>query len=260
MTKDANNREKAGAGGSIPEAASPAPHVERHAFIRRRLIAGVVMLAPILVTLWILTVLSGWILDTFAPVTQVFWRGLNIERETVKILNVILSWVLAFLVVYLVGLFSSIVFVRRIISLGEMILDRIPVIKSIYGTMKQIAETFSLQRQRSLQRVAVIQYPRRGIYATAFVTGETEFRDDPRTYVNVFVPTTPNPTSGFLLILPAEDVLEADMTVEQAFKFIISGGILEIRNLPLKPYQSLTPEERPPSASEPFEPGREDTP
>ena len=207
------------------------------AMIQRRLIAGIATLIPIGATIWIVGFISARVLHLFEPVTRQLWKNLGIDGGgLVRWIDAIASWIIAFLAVYLVGLLSLMAVGKRALGVGESLLRRIPVIKSIYGTVKQIVDTLSMQKSSSSQRVAVIEYPRKGMYSVGFITGEARIRDDSRVFVNVFVPATPNPTSGFLIVLPSDEVFEANMTVEEAFKFILSGGILTW-DFTLKPYR-----------------------
>ncbi|MGI9490983.1 MAG: DUF502 domain-containing protein [Geminicoccaceae bacterium] len=118
---------------------------------------------------------------------------------------------------------------RTLVRTGERLLSRMPVVRSVYGTLKQIFETVFNQSSRSFREVVLIEYPRRGIGAIGFVTGPTRGEVQERTdedLVNIFLPTTPNPTSGFLLFVPRKDLIHLDMTVEEGIKLVISGGIV----------------------------------
>jgi uncharacterized membrane protein len=118
---------------------------------------------------------------------------------------------------------------RTLVHIGERILSRMPIVRSVYGTLKQIFETVLAQSSRSFREVVLIEYPRRGIGAIAFVTGPTRGEVQARSgeeLVNVFLPTTPNPTSGFLLFVPKSDLVHLDMTIEEGIKLVISGGIV----------------------------------
>jgi len=117
------------------------------------------------------------------------------------------------------------------VRFGESLVDRTPVVRSIYNAVKQIVETIFSQSQSSFQKACLIQYPRHGIWAVAFVSTETKGEvlnkiDDHNQMVSVFLPTTPNPTSGFLLFVPRADVVMLDMSVEDAAKLIISAGLV----------------------------------
>ena len=118
---------------------------------------------------------------------------------------------------------------RYIIRLGEAILNRMPVVRSIYGATKQILETVISTQSDAFREVVLVEYPRKKLWVIGFVTGNTKGEvasSIPSSMVNVFVPTTPNPTSGFLLFCPREDVIFLKMTVEQAVKMVVSAGIV----------------------------------
>ncbi len=117
------------------------------------------------------------------------------------------------------------------IAFAESLVDRMPVVRSVYSGVKQIAETVFAQSERSFEKACLVQYPRRGIWAIGFVstTAKGEVSDRAETggrLLSIFVPTTPNPTSGFLLFFPEEDVIELDMSVEDAAKLVISAGLV----------------------------------
>ena len=118
---------------------------------------------------------------------------------------------------------------RYIIKLGERIIARLPIIRSVYGALKQIFESVLKTSSKSFREVVLIEYPRKGIWAIGFITGDTkgEVQEiSKNTLVNVFLPTTPNPTSGFLLFVPRKDLKVLNMNVEEGIKMVISGGIV----------------------------------
>ncbi|MGB1510200.1 MAG: DUF502 domain-containing protein, partial [Paracoccaceae bacterium] len=120
---------------------------------------------------------------------------------------------------------------RSLIRSAERFVNRMPVVRSIYSGVKQIAETVFSQADRSFEKACIVQYPRKGIWAVGFIStpakGEIRARvNDAQNLLSVFVPTTPNPTSGFLLFFPAEDVIELDMSIEDAAKLVISAGLV----------------------------------
>jgi uncharacterized membrane protein len=120
---------------------------------------------------------------------------------------------------------------RSFLGIGERLVDRTPVVRSIYNAVKQIAETVFSQRETSFDKACIVEYPRKGIWAIAFISteakGEIDAKlNDGEPFVTVFLPTTPNPTSGFLLFLPKRDVKPLDMTVEDAAKLVISAGLV----------------------------------
>ena len=118
---------------------------------------------------------------------------------------------------------------RTLLKSGERVLNKMPVVRSIYGAIKQIMETVMSTNSDSFREVVLVEYPRKGIWVIGFVTGETKGEVQSLTkdkVINIFVPTTPNPTSGFLLFIPQKDLVYMDMKVEDAVKMVISGGIV----------------------------------
>ena len=133
------------------------------------------------------------------------------------------------LMLLVVGFFAAGLIGRMVFRLGESLIDRVPVVRSVYGALKQIFETVFADSSSSFREVVLVEYPRRGLWAVGFITGRTkgEVRDRiDRDLVNVFLPTTPNPTSGFLLFVPREDLVHLDMSVEEGIKMVISAGIV----------------------------------
>jgi len=193
--------------------------------LRAYFLTGVIVTAPISITIFLV-----WQFVSFVD-NQV--GGLIPERynpETYlpfSLPGLGLLVMLAFLTV--VGMLTAGLAGRTLVRLGERLLSRMPVVRSVYGTLKQIFETVLAQSSRSFREVVLIEYPRRGIGAIGFVTGPTRGEVQARAdeeLVNVFLPTTPNPTSGFLLFVPRKDLIPLDMTVEDGIKMVISGGIV----------------------------------
>ena len=133
------------------------------------------------------------------------------------------------LVVFLTGLVTANIIGQRLLRFWEGVLSRIPVVKSVYYSVKQVSDTLFSSSGEAFRKALLVQYPREGAWTIAFLTGQpggdvlTHLRGD---YVSVFVPTTPNPTSGFFLMLPRKDVIELEMSVDEALKYIISMGVV----------------------------------
>jgi len=218
--------------------------------IKRRIVAGVLFLIPIATTIWFVSFFLKIIYTKFAPLMTPILQswGMKPEGHGFQVVAVLLSLFIVLVLLYLIGVFVSRAAVRRLIGLAESILVRIPFVKFFYKTTKQIVETLSLQSQGAFKKAVLIEYPRPGVRTLAFATGETPVVGHSTPWVNLFVPTTPNPTSGYLVLLPPGDVLETDLTMEEAMTFIVSGGILPPERLHLSPY-------RPRSAEVPSEPG-----
>jgi uncharacterized membrane protein len=133
------------------------------------------------------------------------------------------------LLILLIGILTANIFGRSLVNFYERLLDKIPFVKGIYALFKQVADTVLSRDKGAFRKAVLIEYPRRETWAVAFVTGisEGEVQEvTSRRLVNIFVPTTPNPTSGFYILLPEDDIIELTMTVEEAFKLIISGGMV----------------------------------
>ena len=193
-------------------------------FIKRYFFTGLLISAPIgatiYITIFIVEFIAGLVPQRFNP------NGLLPEIIGYEIPG--LELIIAFLSFILIGLIFSTVFGKAILGYFDNLITRIPFAGNVYKAIKQITETFS-NADAAYQKVVLIEYPRKDIYAIGFMTGETkgEIKDRKKIdMVNVFVPTTPNPTSGFLLFIPKEDAVELDMSVEDAIKLVVSAGMV----------------------------------
>ncbi|MEJ2198908.1 MAG: DUF502 domain-containing protein [Desulfuromonadales bacterium] len=140
-----------------------------------------------------------------------------------------ISLVATLLLILLVGVLAANIFGRSLVTFSETLVDRIPVVKGVYTLFKQVADTVLKRDHGAFRKVVLIEYPRKQIWSVAFVTGKSSGevqRVTAENLVNVFVPTTPNPTSGFYILVPEDDLIVLKMTVEEAFKLIISGGMV----------------------------------
>jgi uncharacterized membrane protein len=186
-------------------------------YIQRRFLAGVLILTPIIVT--------GWL----------FWKIFSSIDKVLKPLQArypIIDWpgvgfVVVLLFILLVGIFAGNFIGRRIINQGERVVYNLPMIRRVYTAVKELSEVFLTDRKTVFREVVLIRYPHRDTFALAFVTrkGSELFNNlTGRPLLNVFIPTTPNPTSGFLLLVPEEDVIRVPVDVEEGLKMVISGG------------------------------------
>jgi len=193
-------------------------------FIKRYFFTGLLISAPIgatiYITIFIVEFIAGLVPQRFNP------NGLLPEIIGYEIPG--LELIIAFLSFILIGLIFSTLFGKAILGYFDNLITRIPFAGNVYKAIKQITETFS-NADAAYQKVVLIEYPRKDIYAIGFMTGETkgEIKDRKKiAIVNVFDPTTPNPTSGFLLFIPKEDAVELDMSVEDAIKLVVSAGMV----------------------------------
>ncbi|AZR73151.1 hypothetical protein BBF96_06995 [Anoxybacter fermentans] len=188
--------------------------------IRNYFITGLIVLLPIVATVYIIFAIFSTLDRVVRPVIQIIFG-----REIYG-LGVVLSLAL----IIFAGIFAKNVLGRRLIALSEWLMVRIPVVKQIYITVKQIIDTvFNQTTTTAFKQVVMIEYPRKGVYQLGFVTGHGIREVQERTGVevmNIFIPTTPNPTSGMLVLVPKEDVIYLNITIEEGLKLILSGGVL----------------------------------
>jgi uncharacterized membrane protein len=207
--------------------------------LRNNFLAGLVVIAPIALTFWLIWSVIGWIdgfVWPFIPSAyhpdELLNRWLNRGPDDLIVVNVRgIGVVLFFIFTIFIGWIAKGLIGRSFLHWGERLVGRMPVVRSIYNGAKQLAETVFSQSESSFEKACLIEYPRPGLWAIAFVSttakGEIS-RQIPRDkeIITVFLPTTPNPTSGYLLFLPRDEVIILDMTVEDAAKLVISAGLV----------------------------------
>lgn len=192
---------------------------------RRYFLAGILVTSPILITAYV-----TWLIVTFVD-TQVAGMLPESMDFTTKLPHQIpgIGLIISIITITFIGAITPGFIGRTLLKAGERILNKMPVVRSIYGAIKQIMETVMSTNSDSFREVVLVEYPRKGIWVIGFVTGETKGEVQSLTkdkVINIFVPTTPNPTSGFLLFIPQKDLVYMDMKVEDAVKMVISGGIV----------------------------------
>jgi len=186
-------------------------------YIQRRFLAGVLILTPIIVTGWLFWKIFSSIDKVLTPLQERYpiidWPGVG--------------FIVVLLFILLTGIFAGNLIGRRVIGTAERIVYNLPLIRRVYTAVKEISEVFLTDRKTVFREVVLIRYPHRDAFALAFVTREgTRLFNQltGKTLLNVFVPTTPNPTSGFLLLVPDDDVIRVPIDVEEGLKMVISGG------------------------------------
>ncbi|MEL7026526.1 MAG: DUF502 domain-containing protein [Pseudomonadota bacterium] len=210
--------------------------------LRASFLTGLVVIAPIGLTVWLIWTVAGWVDSWVLPFVPSYLRpdqyiGINLRGIGVfifLIFTVFVGWMAK-------GLIG-----RSLLRWAEGLVDRMPVVRNVYNGLKQIAETVFNQSDTSFEKACLVQYPRKGIWAIAFISSEArgEVRDGIETddeTVAVFLPTTPNPTSGFLLFVPKADIVELKMKVEDAAKLVISAGLVYPNGTPELPANSYIP-------------------
>jgi uncharacterized membrane protein len=201
---------------------------------RANFLTGLVVVAPIGLTLWLIWTVTGWIDGWVLPWVPANYQPDQILRTFFDIetrINLRGIGVVVFLIfTVIVGWAAKGIMGRSLIGWGESLVDRMPVVRSVYSGVKQVAETVFSQTEAKFDKACLIEYPRPGIWAIGFVStkakGEILKRLPGSEILTVFLPTTPNPTSGFLLYVPESDVTLLDMTVEDAAKLVISAGLV----------------------------------
>lgn len=191
-------------------------------FLQRHFLTGLLSITPLVITSWIL-----WRFYVLISATMRPWlaRIPAISETYPEFLLTIIGVFVFVLLITLVGLFTRNLIGIAFFRVLEKFFEQIPVVKSLFSAVKQIAEVFLRDRRTAFQKVVLFAYPRQGLYSIGFVT-----RDDPAdSLVNVFLPTAPNPTSGFMLLVPRDDLAVLDIPVEEAIKLIVSGGSIMTR-------------------------------
>ncbi len=192
--------------------------------LRRYFFAGLLVLLPLVITIWFL----GWIVGLMDSVLDLLPSSLH-PNSYLPFAIPGLGALVTLALILLLGFLATSVVTRRLLTLWDRLLSRIPVFRGVYTSVQKLVESIFSQEQSGRQ-VVLIEYPRKGIYtvgfATGFAGGELEKRGEER-LVNVFVPTTPNPTAGFYLLVPEKEVKTLEMTPEEAFKLIVSGGMIK---------------------------------
>jgi len=193
--------------------------------MRKYFITGLLILVPLSITLWVLHLVIST-MDQSLLLLPEKWRP-EVVVFGIKLPG--LGTILTLLIVFLTGLLTRNIIGKQVVHAWEMLLTRIPIVSSIYSSVKQVSDTLFSSSGNAFRKAVLVQYPREGSWTIAFLTGVPG--GDVRNhligdYISVYVPTTPNPTSGFFLMVPRADTIELDMTVDQALKYIVSMGVV----------------------------------
>ncbi|HEX2530482.1 MAG TPA: DUF502 domain-containing protein, partial [Burkholderiaceae bacterium] len=192
--------------------------------MRKYFVTGLLILVPLAITLWVLNLIIGT-MDQSLLLLPERWRPEALIGFHVPGLGTILT----LLVVFLTGLGTRNFIGKQVVYLWESLLVRIPVVKTIYSSVKQVSDTLFSSSGNAFRKALLVQYPRQGSWTIAFLTGvpggdvKNHLQGD---YISVYVPTTPNPTSGFFLMMRRADTIELDMSVDEALKYIVSMGVV----------------------------------
>ena len=191
--------------------------------LRKRLIAGILIILPAYITYFIVKTLFGFVGGYFSPIVRRIIETNNYKLPSFAV--TIISLILTFIALYFIGLFAANIVGARIIHYFELLVNKMPLIKTVYSSSKQIIQTATLPGKSSFKRVVLVNFPSTSGKAIGFITGSTEVKGGEKFY-SVFIPTTPNPTTGFLFFFTEKDIMETTLSVEEGMKSILSGGIL----------------------------------
>lgn len=204
----------------------PKPRGRLFTSIRNNFLTGLAVVLPVAITIWAVWSFIGFVDARVLPFLPDKYNPLTYIDVNVRGLGVIVFIIFT----TFIGSLTKGIFGRSLVRTAESLVDRMPVVRSIYNGLKQITETVVNQSNASFEKACLVQYPRKGIWAVAFISTKTSGEILPKSgqddMTSVFLPTTPNPTSGFLLFVPTKDIIELDMSVEDAAKLVISAGLV----------------------------------
>ncbi len=187
---------------------------------RNYFFTGILSIIPLAITYFIISKLFTLFSNPGKKIVTYLFPGI-----TVPYIDMIIGFMLTILFIYIVGLIVSNVLGKKFYKFFESILNRIPMVNYIYNTIKQITETLTASQKHAFKKVVFIEYPKADIWTIALVTGESKDKEGSK-YYQVFLPTTPNPTSGFMLYIKQENVKDTNLSVDEGLKIVISGGML----------------------------------
>ena len=193
--------------------------------IKKSFFAGVIVIIPIGLTVYVLRAVFDMSLAVGGKIAEPLKKIVDDAFPGFDLLASISGLLLVIFTLIIIGFLARNVAGRRVVKWIDNLFKRIPLISMVYTTTKQIIESFSGGRENSFSKVVFVEYPRKGVWTLGFVTKETK-NDNNQRFYNLFVPTTPNPTSGFFLIIPIDDVKETDINVEEGFQMIVSSGMV----------------------------------
>lgn len=197
--------------------------------LKNDLIAGLLVVIPLATTIWLTITIANWVIDFLTRIPKQLnpFEGLN--PVLVNLLNLTVGFAVPLVSILTIGLMARNIAGRWLLELGERLLQAIPLAGQVYKTLKQLLETLLKDTNGKFRRVILVEYPRRGIWAIAFVTGVISAdiqAQMSRPMLSIFVPSTPNPTTGWYAVVPEDEVINLSISIEEAFKIVISGGIV----------------------------------
>ncbi|HBE21769.1 MAG TPA: hypothetical protein DEG17_25650 [Cyanobacteria bacterium UBA11149] len=197
--------------------------------LKNDLIAGLLVAIPLATTIWLTITIASWAIDLLTRIPKQLNPYSNLHPILIDLLNLVVGLTVPLLFILLIGLMARNFVGRWLLDIGERVLQAIPLAGAVYKTLKQLLETLLKDSNSKFRRVILLEYPRKGMWMIAFVTGtpsrEIQSHMDEK-MLSVFIPTTPNPTTGWYAIVGETEVVNLSMSIEDAFKAIVSGGIV----------------------------------
>jgi uncharacterized membrane protein len=200
------------------------PPASRFITLRNAFFSGLLLLAPLAVTIWAFTAVIDFVGGRFRPI---FFASVPETWRDYTVLWDVLATIIVVILVTGFGYLSRYVLGKYFFSVGERFILSIPGVNAVYNTVKQIVDTFGTQNRNLFNKVVLVEFPRKGTWAIGFLTNKTQSEAPARTGEEawtVFIPTSPNPTSGFLILVPRQEIVELEMSVGDGMKMVISGG------------------------------------
>ena len=206
--------------------------------LKNDLIAGLLVVIPLATTIWLSVSIAKWAIDLFTRIPKQINPFDGLDPFLTNVLNFAVGLAVPLLSILIIGLMARNIVGRWLLDFGEQFLQAIPLAGSVYKTLKQILETLLGDSKTKFRRVVLVEYPRQGIWTMGFVTGKVSPQLQSHLVeemISVFIPTTPNPTSGWYAIVPTQEAIDIDISIEDAFKVLISGGIVSPETPTIKP-------------------------
>lgn len=197
--------------------------------LKNDLIAGLLVVIPLATTIWLTFTIANWVIEFLTSIPKQLNPFHDLHPLLLTLIDLTVGFAVPLLSILLIGLMARNIAGRWLLDFGEQLLQAIPLAGAVYKTLKQLLETLLKDSNNKFRRVVLVEYPRRGVWSLAFVTGtisadiQTNFAGE---MLSVFIPTTPNPTTGWYAVVQENDVINLSMSIEDAFKVIVSGGIV----------------------------------
>ncbi|NJO39278.1 MAG: DUF502 domain-containing protein [Cyanobacteria bacterium CRU_2_1] len=202
------------------------------------LIAGLLVVIPLATTIWLTITIATWVINFLTQIPKQLNPFKDLNPLLLDLINITVGLAVPLLCILLIGLMARNIVGRWLLDVGERLLQAIPLAGAVYKTLKQLLETLLKDTNGKFRRVVLVEYPRKNIWAIAFVTSVISPQIQaqmPERMLSLFIPTTPNPTTGWYAIVPEGEVINLSMSIEDAFKIVVSGGIVSPGTMPIVP-------------------------